>query len=65
VGAISEAEGFSVVDRVRCIGCGLCVSGCPNDVARLVRKPEAEMVHPPKDFAEWEQQRLHNRGLIN
>jgi electron transport complex protein RnfB len=65
VGAISEGEGFSVVDRVRCIGCGLCVSGCPNDVARLVRKPEAETIHPPKDFAEWEQQRLHNRGLIN
>jgi electron transport complex protein RnfB len=63
VGAISEGEGFSVVDRIRCIGCGLCVSGCPNDVARLVRKPEAEMIHPPKDFAEWEHERLHNRGL--
>jgi Na+-translocating ferredoxin:NAD+ oxidoreductase subunit B len=63
VGAISEGDGFSVVDRARCIGCGLCVSGCPNDVARLVRKPEAEIVPPPKDFAEWEHQRLHNRGL--
>ena len=63
VGAISEAEGFSVVDRKRCIGCGLCVSGCPNEVARLERKPEAEMVLPPRDFAEWEHQRLHNRGL--
>jgi Pyruvate/2-oxoacid:ferredoxin oxidoreductase delta subunit len=63
VGAISEGDGVSVVDRARCIGCGLCVSGCPNDVARLVRKPEAEIVHPPKDFAAWEHERLHNRGL--
>jgi Na+-translocating ferredoxin:NAD+ oxidoreductase subunit B len=64
VGAISEGEGVSVVDRARCIGCGLCVSGCPNEVARLVRKPEAEIVHPPKDYAEWEHARLHNRGLV-
>ncbi|HTX92333.1 MAG TPA: 4Fe-4S binding protein [Anaerolineales bacterium] len=63
VGAISEGDGISVVDRARCIGCGLCVSGCPNDVARLIRKPEAEIVHPPRDYAEWEHARLHNRGL--
>jgi electron transport complex protein RnfB len=61
VAAISEGDGFSVVDRSRCIGCGLCVTGCPNDVARLERKPEAEIVHPPRDFAEWEQRRLRNR----
>jgi Na+-translocating ferredoxin:NAD+ oxidoreductase subunit B len=65
VSAISEGEGFSVVDRKRCIGCGLCVSGCPNSVVRLERKPEAEIVHPPKDFATWEHERLHNRGLSN
>ena len=64
VGAISEGEGCSVVDRSRCIGCGLCVSGCPNNVARLERKAEAELVSPPKDFAEWEHARLVNRGLI-
>jgi ferredoxin len=64
VHAISEGEGFSVVDRQRCIGCGLCVSGCPNEVARLVRKPEAEMIHPPADFSAWEHERLHNRGLV-
>ncbi|MBN2388033.1 MAG: 4Fe-4S binding protein [Anaerolineales bacterium] len=63
VQAISEDGGVAVVDQARCIGCGLCVSGCPNDVARLERKPEAEIVHPPKDYAEWEHQRLRNRGL--
>ncbi len=63
VKAISEGEGHSVVDVDRCIGCGLCVTGCPNNVARLVRKPEAEWIHPPEDFAVWEHARLHNRGL--
>ncbi len=61
VGAISERDGISVVDRGRCIGCGLCVSGCPNDAAHLFRKPEAEIVHPPHDYGEWERARLANR----
>ena len=61
VGAIAEGFGSALVDRSRCIGCGLCVSGCPNEVARLVRKPEAEIVHPPATYAEWERQRLAAR----
>ena len=61
--AISEMDEVSVVNRERCIGCGLCVTGCPNDVARLVRKPEAERIQPPEDFAAWEHERLVNRGL--
>lgn len=63
VHAITEGDGFSVVDVEHCIGCGLCVSGCPNDVAVLMRKPEAEMIHPPADFSVWEHERLHHRGL--
>ncbi len=64
VGAISEDDGgISVVDRARCIGCGLCVTGCPNEVARLVRKPDAETVHPPVNFEAWEEARRVNRGL--
>jgi NAD-dependent dihydropyrimidine dehydrogenase PreA subunit len=63
VHAISEGDGVSVVDRACCIGCGLCVTGCPNEAARLERKAEAEIIHPPVDFAAWEQARLHNRRL--
>ncbi len=63
VGAITEGEGCSVVDVAKCIGCGLCVTGCPNDVAVLVRKPEAEWIHPPEDYAAWEHARAHARGL--
>ncbi len=64
VAALSEQDGITVVDRERCIGCGLCVTGCPHQVAALQRKPEAEIVHPPADFAAWERERLKNRGLI-
>jgi electron transport complex protein RnfB len=63
VGAISQGLGSSVVDQGRCIGCGLCATGCPNDVARLVRRPEAEVVRPPRDVAEWERLRSLDRGL--
>jgi len=63
VKAIHESDGVSVVDRERCIGCGLCVTGCPDGVAKLVRLPDAEMIHPPENFADWEQKRLANRGL--
>ena len=63
VHAITEQDGVSVVDRAKCIGCGLCVTGCPNKVAALKKKPEAEIVNPPADFATWEHVRLHNRGL--
>ena len=62
VKAISEKEGVSVVNTKRCIGCGLCVTGCPNEAAKLERKPESEIVHPPADFETWEEERLRNRG---
>jgi NAD-dependent dihydropyrimidine dehydrogenase PreA subunit len=63
VHAISEQNGVSVVNPERCIGCGLCVTGCPNGVAKLERKPDNEIVNPPIDFATWERERRHNRGL--
>ncbi|MGB8253684.1 MAG: 4Fe-4S binding protein [Anaerolineaceae bacterium] len=63
VKAISEMDGVSVVDREHCIGCGLCVTGCPNEVARLERKPDAELIHPPEVFTDWENARLINREL--
>jgi NAD-dependent dihydropyrimidine dehydrogenase PreA subunit len=63
VHAVSLREQIAVVDRAKCIGCGLCVTGCPNNVARLERKAEEEIVHPPTNFAAWEHERLVNRGL--
>lgn len=63
VGAMRMEGGVATVDAARCIGCGLCVSGCPSKAARLERLPEAETIHPPVDFAAWEEERLRHRHL--
>ncbi len=63
VKAIDDVDGVSVVDPGRCIGCGLCVTGCSVGSAVLKRRADWEAVHPPETFAEWEQFRLHDRGL--
>jgi electron transport complex protein RnfB len=64
VGAIAEAaDGVRVVQRERCIGCGLCVTSCPSESARLRRKPEDEIVPPPATFGAWERRRLKARGV--
>lgn len=63
VDAVSLRDGIAVVDGRLCIGCGLCVSGCAPEAAVLQRKPEAEVVQPPKDFASWERARLEHRSI--
>jgi len=63
VRAVSSQDEVSAVNHEKCIGCGLCVTGCPHHAARLERKPEEEIINPPKDFATWEHERLVNRGL--
>ena len=52
-----------MVDRQRCIVCGLCVTGCQNNSAHLQLKPEEEIVNPPLNYKIWELQRLQYRGL--
>lgn len=61
IGAISMKEDVAIVDLGQCIGCGLCVTGCPSDAAQLHRKPDAQLLHPPADFRAWEAERLLNR----
>lgn len=63
VAAVAERDdGMRVVRRERCIGCGLCVSGCPPEAARLRPKPQDEIVPPPATFGTWERRRLKARG---
>ena len=64
VHAIQELDGVSIVDLDRCIGCGLCVTGCPHDAAKLQLKPDAELVHPPTDYAAWERERFASRSTV-
>jgi len=63
VGAITLDDGLAVVDIKRCIGCGLCVTGCPEKAPHLNKRPDAELISPPRDFKAWEDERLRNRGL--
>ena len=63
VNACSVDE-VSTIDLKKCIGCGLCVTGCPNEAMKLTLRPDAEIIHPPENYKAWEQQRLHDRGLL-
>ena len=60
--AIEEVNNSAFVIREKCIGCGLCVTGCDSDAVHLYLKPENEIVHPPKDYDEWESARMKNRS---
>jgi len=52
--------GSSVVDRAKCIGCGVCVIGCPTKAIELVPVSEEEWFHVPNSMVEWEEMRLLN-----
>ena len=45
--AVSIDDGAAVVDVLRCIGCGLCITTCPSDALRLTAKDSRK--EPPKD----------------
>jgi Na+-translocating ferredoxin:NAD+ oxidoreductase subunit B len=64
VGACQIHENVAAVDLSKCIGCGICVTGCPSEAMTLKLKPDASIVPPPTNFKAWEQERLHNRGLL-
>jgi len=37
-GAIEMTDEGPVIDESKCIGCGLCATGCPADAMQLVRR---------------------------
>lgn len=63
VRAIEEGEEYNQVIKSKCIGCGLCVSTCPTEAIKLVRKEAAEIFAPPLDEMNWFEERAKERGL--
>jgi len=63
VNAIVEDEGEYRFVKEACIGCGLCISTCPNEAIKLVRKDEAELSSPPLNEADWFEKRGQTRGV--
>jgi Fe-S-cluster-containing hydrogenase component 2 len=62
VNAIEEGAGSYVVVKEKCIGCGLCVSTCPQEAIKIVRKEEKDCVPPPQNEAAWFDERGKKRG---
>ncbi len=62
--ALSMGEDAIVlVDRIRCVGCGVCVLVCPDEALHLVRRPEEEVLPVPATLKEWGMQRAVQRGI--
>ncbi len=62
--AIDIVEDKAVINLNRCIGCGLCVSTCPSDAMRLVKKSEAQQYVPPETGMETYIRIAQERGKM-
>jgi Na+-translocating ferredoxin:NAD+ oxidoreductase subunit B len=62
--ALQMVDDKAVLDLDRCIGCGLCVTTCPGHALALVRKPEAEQPHVPKNIVATTLQLARVRGKM-
>jgi Na+-translocating ferredoxin:NAD+ oxidoreductase subunit B len=63
VKAIDKGDDFYSVIKKRCIGCGLCLSTCPEGAIRMVHKKPEDRSYPPKDEDAWLEERGRQRGV--
>jgi Na+-translocating ferredoxin:NAD+ oxidoreductase subunit B len=63
VKAIDEVDGSYRVNRVKCIGCGLCVSTCTTEAMRLIHKSPEELQPLPDNEMDWLEKRGAARGV--
>jgi len=59
-----EVADVARVDRDRCIGCGLCVTECPEDAMTLKQKAADHRYVPPKNTFETYLTMARERGKI-
>jgi electron transport complex protein RnfB len=52
----------AVIDRDRCIGCGLCVTTCPSEALSLKQKSDAEIRVPPERSQQTIMEFFQKRG---
>jgi Fe-S-cluster-containing hydrogenase component 2 len=62
--AVSMSNEVSILDPTKCIGCGVCVSTCPQDARSLKRKEEGEIPYVPNDMAEAMTRIAEEKGRI-
>jgi Pyruvate/2-oxoacid:ferredoxin oxidoreductase delta subunit len=56
-------DNIARVDALRCAGCGVCILACSQEALRLVRRPEEEILAPPRTEEDWRQLRAEARGI--
>ena len=49
------------IDLAKCIGCGLCVSSCPDEAISLVQRSPLPDV--PQDVIVWMEKAVETRGV--
>lgn len=58
-----DDNGVMGVNRLRCVGCGVCVLTCPDDALSLSRRPDDEIKPVPATHHDWDAARAAARGL--